>query len=882
VVRIWDAATGASLGALPSHEDVVRAVAVSPDGRHVLSGGESGDGRLRLWDLEAGTEVFRRPADFRITALAFSPDGAWAASGGGDDAVVRLWDARTWKPRGVLEHDDPDPEDSAVSSLAFSPDGRHVLMTGDWRKRRDGEWDWWKGVELWEVASGLRVWEAEAPCAAAAFSPDGALVLGSVVVHEREGPLHSIHVWDTASGGLRHVARDHNVAAFGPCGPATGTLMLAPFSLVLVDVASGRTLPPGPELSVVLAAYGLGDGLALSHDGRRLAIGREAIRVFDLAAGPVWESPRAAAVRAVAVSSDRQWIAAGHADGTVVLWRDTGERAWIFSGIQAIDAVAVCADGVWSADAAHRVRLLRLEDAGEVRSFVAGSPITWPSREAVDRREIAFSPDGTQALVAHADGSIGLWGLATAREEGRRAGPLEVATVPPGVGRMRLDESDEVTCGLLVDETTALVGTALGLVRRVPVEPAPKPAPLVPVAPPPEPPLPPRFDLAEPLGYEALVSYQRALAALPRAPDWLPASLGDALERVLDRGLEITIDERTPAHWLAHRTRDLCAATLRASLAERFLAYLADRGKPGAGRAQAWPLVDFLGSEETRSAALDRVLGILRDAAEDAALRRDAHRRLGATRPDLVRQLVDEGVLRPVPVPPIEELYHVVIDERNHPNGIDRSVTTIAHAANTADPEEVARLLEDVPDVARALAATHLVGRVAEREPALRARLIAALVRLIGQDREHVWKYAHGEEVFNLGQCALTACLDELRGVPAGERDGPIARLLEPAMANVSRGEACVRLLLEASDVLPRERMMQRLLHVVQDPARSPGDRTLGFVVLDWAAGRWRESPAAQAARAEAASALVAASLDAGTPKDLRQWVLANSARLVP
>ena len=51
-----------------------------------------------------------------VNAVAFSPDGKTIASGG-DDNSVRLWDARSGRPRMTLAG-----HDSAVQAVAFSAD----------------------------------------------------------------------------------------------------------------------------------------------------------------------------------------------------------------------------------------------------------------------------------------------------------------------------------------------------------------------------------------------------------------------------------------------------------------------------------------------------------------------------------------------------------------------------------------------------------------------------------------------------------------------------------------------------------------------------------------------------------------------------------------
>ncbi len=82
------------------------------------------DGRIGLWDLQAGKARWLPGHHGRVTALAFAPDGSTLASAGWDQSV-RLWDA-AGRDAGVLEG-----LRGAVWSLAFSPDGAALAAGGE-------------------------------------------------------------------------------------------------------------------------------------------------------------------------------------------------------------------------------------------------------------------------------------------------------------------------------------------------------------------------------------------------------------------------------------------------------------------------------------------------------------------------------------------------------------------------------------------------------------------------------------------------------------------------------------------------------------------------------------------------------------------------------
>ena len=372
------------------HTSTMFSVAISPDGKFLLTG--NGDNTAKLWDLATGAELraFRGNTG-AVKSVVFSPDGKTMATASSDYSV-RVWEVATGKCLRIFTgHTGP------LRSVVFSADGKSLLSGG------------YDNIAiLWSLPlrRAVRTFRGHQKYMnAVALSHDGRFVV--------TGAEDGAWLWDAATGKRLRVFSDKEVRAVAVSADGKRVFAAYGTEVGVWDLATGKnimTLDGGSDLNSVMS-------LAPSRDGKTLVTGHyyTCAQLWDLDTGARIRTFKGTPLNpsagsyftSVALSPEGKTFATAGSEGTASIWDiATGAELHRFEGRSAaVQAVAVSPDGRFLASAGRGLKDTYVWDlqAGERQA-----PLTTHNFAVTS---LAFTPDSKSLIAGSEDNTAMRWEL---------------------------------------------------------------------------------------------------------------------------------------------------------------------------------------------------------------------------------------------------------------------------------------------------------------------------------------------------------------------------------------------------------------------------------------------------------------------------------------
>lgn len=385
LIKIWGVSSGDLLSTLTGHKYDVWAVAFSPDGKRLASGGFN-EGAVRIWDISTGEALILEGHTAAIEGLAFHPNGEWLATAS-DDFTMKIWDTAT----GELLREVVDFQD-VVDGVAFNSDGTRLAATST-------------GVELriWDATNieGNEILRIEENVSLVAFSPDGSQIAAA--------SGSNIKIWDANTAQELRTLIGHAGWVLDIVFSPDGTQLA---SASFDETTKVWSITPGKEEVAVSGQGILFAHVAFSPDGTLFATdGADgSATIWDAITGESKQTfmEHRGRVFGIAFGTKGNLFATAGVDGTVNVWdTKTGQKLHALAAhMDGVRDVAFSADGtiiatsgfdgtakIWDATTGNKLHELPVKD-----SFVLG---------------VAFSPDGARLATSSTDENARIWDTQT-------------------------------------------------------------------------------------------------------------------------------------------------------------------------------------------------------------------------------------------------------------------------------------------------------------------------------------------------------------------------------------------------------------------------------------------------------------------------------------
>lgn len=370
------------------HSHFVTCVAISPDGKTVLSGSE--DKTIKWWDLDTGKELktFKGHSDY-VKCIAFSPDGQTMLSGS-VDKTIKWWHLESGADLKTLEG-----HEAYVNCIAFSRGDGQTIISGS----HDNTIKWWN-LDTREVIHTFS--DHEGPVNCIHFSPDGqTFISGSAD--------KTVRWWSLERKNEIKALKGHSDQVTGAIFSIDGNSVI---SASWDNTIKRWKLATGKKIRTLKGNVRPISGISLSPDGKTLisASWDKTLKAWDLESGKEIRSfiGHMDYANMLIFSPQGKIIVSGARDNTIRCWNlDSGKETKSFRGHGSfVNSIAFSQDGqtLMSGSWDCSLKQWELLSGKERQTFIGhGDHVN----------SVCFSPDGKTVISGSFDNTIKWWDVET-------------------------------------------------------------------------------------------------------------------------------------------------------------------------------------------------------------------------------------------------------------------------------------------------------------------------------------------------------------------------------------------------------------------------------------------------------------------------------------
>ncbi|GAB4579201.1 MAG: hypothetical protein Fur0022_19390 [Anaerolineales bacterium] len=426
---------------ITGHAGKVNGVSWSPDGAHLVSGGD--DKTVRVWDVTAflaGTGPVKQvhlliAHTQQVNAVAWSSNPTLVASAG-EDGQVWIWElSKTQQGEADARFVHQLAHATAVYDLAWHPNGRY-LATASLDSTLD-LWDTTLGLNL-ATLEGHESWATTlawnpAGNILASGATDRTLRLWDITFNTPTNPAAKPTV-RVAERAIIQTLYNPNAMVWTPDGTQIAAGGASPFTINFWDIAPSKNLEEAelrPAVRTLAGHFAPVTGLAFAPGGVLISTGAdttlrvwklttgEEIRRFSPLAHPTTSTPFTAPIQALSWAPDGSHLVTAHSDYTLRVWQTDGTtltQTHVLTGHQnIINSVDWSANGNWIASGST-------DSTTRVWDSQTGQLLYTLASEGAKINAVAFAPFGNQLATG------GLVRIAQIWEVGTDQAPILLTT----------------------------------------------------------------------------------------------------------------------------------------------------------------------------------------------------------------------------------------------------------------------------------------------------------------------------------------------------------------------------------------------------------------------------------------------------------------------